>query len=124
MEPDFHAGFFQGRRQGADDIRGVIRNRENPAAPFRFQRTAVCFKEILYRLIVKTGKGAVEKFGIADYTLIQLLRLTGIGHITSAFACDVYFLAQLFIFFKNSNTVAFPGRGKRRHHSCSAAADY
>lgn len=82
------------------------------------------FKKLLHGIIIKTIESAVQKLGIADHIVKQFLWFTGIGNIAPTLACNINFLTQLFIFFKEGDPVAFSGCCQRRHHPRGSSAHY
>ena len=109
--------------QDIHNIKGAVRDRKDPVAPLRFQRTAPGREERHGVLRREPVQRAHQKAAVAGDICQHLVGAAVVCHITAALAGDPQLLTQPRIGLQQGHGAALLCSGDGREHTGSAAAD-
>ncbi|MPM62292.1 hypothetical protein SDC9_109158 [bioreactor metagenome] len=100
VEPYRNARFTHDFLACAEDVVGLVRNRENASAALGLERYAGLLNALHQRFVVKMRKCAVQKARVSQNMLKESIPIRNVGHVAAAFSGDIEFFAELLVSLK------------------------
>ena len=123
VQADADIQFPQEAGEGLGDVTGLFGSREDPLSALHRDRTAVFFHEGHHILRRKKTQRTVKKPRIAGHLGEKTVQIAVVGQVAAAFAGDIDFLSELFIFFQQGDFSPCAGGKNSGHHAGCAATD-
>ena len=115
-----HTQATQLKKQGVDDVGGLVRNGKDPVAPLHLQLDPQAPEKVHGGLGIKPGQGAIQELAVAGNGGHQLFRGTVIGDVAPPLSGDVQLAPHLLIGLHQHHLGPASGGRNGRHHSGSS----
>ena len=118
---DGHRQAAQFKKQGVNDVGGLVGDGEHPVAPLHLQFHAQLCKEALHLRRRRLIHGAVKEFSISGCCSQHFLRRTVVGDVAPPLPRNVQLPSQLGVALHQADVRAQAGGGDGRHHTRGSA---